>query len=58
MIYCICRTNLNECRWEEWPTDFPVIPQKGDWVQAKGGCQLKVVGIVYKSEYVEIELNK
>ncbi len=74
MIEGYCTTNLDDYEHEKWPSSFVAVPEKGDYVQAKSGKTLKVVGITHsmnwtmertpferpsnETPYVIVELNK
>jgi hypothetical protein len=63
-----CRTNRDEGRHKEWPTDFITCPRVGDYVRSRGGYELKVVTITHcvrashceglPDHYIEVELNR
>ncbi len=71
MIEGYCRTNLDDYKKQNWPTEFVSVPKEGDRVRADDRSSLKVCGITYvmikKYDYqneiiwvpgIEIELNK
>ena len=62
-----CRTNIDDFKRYEWPTEFVEVPQLGSWVRGKGSGSvgmptLKVVNVTHcvdnDGPYVEIELHK
>lgn len=67
-----CRTNLDDCKREEWPTSFVAVPRKGERVEAKSGRSLVVVSVTHtvgalghafpgqsvSDPYILIELHK
>jgi hypothetical protein len=65
-----CVTNLDEYHSEEWPKIFAKVPEKGDYVEAKSGKRLTVVGITHTmksfcnkketrtSPYIIVELHR
>jgi len=53
------RTNLDEYKHEEWPETLPVVPVKGQRVQARSGRQLHVVSTCWLYDgTLEVELHK
>ena len=54
MIKGYCSTKLDNYKFEEWPTEFVVAPQKGDCVQSKSGKFLQVVGITHLIGKIEL----
>ena len=45
-----CRTNLDNFKGEEWPTELCCRPLKGDKVISKSGQQLAIVDIIHGRE--------
>ena len=59
MIKITCRTNLDEYKREEWPTELPAVPAKGQHLQAKSRKRLVVVGLTWLYDgLLEVELHK
>jgi hypothetical protein len=63
-----CRTNIDEGRGKEWPTDFVTRPQVGDYVASASGYTLKVASITHgirprasdghMEPFIEVELDR
>ena len=43
-----CHTNLDLYPYEQWPTELPCRPMKGDLITSSSGLELAVVGITFK----------
>ena len=49
MINGYCKTNLDEFKRTEWPTQFVALPREGDWVEGKNGEDtLRVVKVTHR----------
>lgn len=62
MIKAICKTNLDEYKYVEWPTSFVSLPREGDWVEAQNRNVLKVVKVTHAQEkdgtpFIRVELH-
>jgi len=59
MIDIQCRTNLDECKNEQWPTRIPEVPFIGMRIVSEYGIKLEVVDVIYstKHKYYEVELH-
>ena len=66
MIQGHCRTNLDDYKWEEWPTMFVAVPKVGERVRGESGAELKVCHITHycvvengrTEPRIEVELTK
>ena len=47
MIDAYCRTNLDDYKREQWPTQFAAVPRIGERVQSSGGQSLRVCGVTH-----------
>lgn len=62
MITARCFTNLDGYEHESWPTQFPIVPQVGNYVESRNGKSLKIVSITVSlsgtAATITIELNR
>jgi len=59
MIDIYCRTNLDICKDEKWPTKIPEVPFIGMHIVSEYGIKLEVISVTYstKYKYYEVELH-
>ena len=58
MIKIRCNTNIDRYQKEKWPSECPVVPREGDYIQSEAGIDLKVVRVTYTFEHIiRIELH-
>ena len=68
MIKGKCYTNLDDYKYEEWPTRFVAVPRIGERVEARSGQVLKVCSVTHTisetaysyvvDPHIKVELTK
>lgn len=57
-----CRTNLDNCQAESWPTSFAAVPRVGELVMSARGRYLRVCGVSHYEDEgkprILVELNR
>lgn len=57
LIKVRCHTNLDEGRQEQWPTHI-YNPKIGDFVRAKSGKRMRIIGITHLYNDTSLGLSK
>lgn len=47
MVKIHCRTNIDGCRYDDWPTQLPEVPCVGQDMMSKQGHRLRIVAVMW-----------
>jgi len=59
MINGKCFSNVDDFKYEIWPTEFYNVPIEGAWVQAESGRIAQICKIIHTTrKFIKIEIIK